>query len=44
VLLVLTGVGISMSERAADELEINRNAGLILPGQAIEAERVVKRK
>ena len=36
--------GISISERAADGLEIDRYAGLIPPGQAIEQERVVKTK
>ena len=43
-LLVLMGMGISVSERAVDELEINRNAGVIPMGQAIEEERVVKTK
>ena len=42
--LVLMGMGILMSERAVDELEIDRYAGLIPLGQAIEAERVVKTK
>ena len=44
MLLGLTGVGISMSERAADELEFDRDAGLILPGQTTGEERVGKRK
>ena len=36
------GHGILMSERAVDELEIDRYAGLIPLGQAIWGERVVK--
>ncbi len=44
MLLVLMGMGISMSERASDESEIDRNAGLIPLGQAIGEERVVKTK
>jgi hypothetical protein len=31
-----------MSARAMEGLDIDRNAGLILPGQATEEERVVK--
>jgi len=42
--LVRIDTGISISERAIDVSKTDRNAGLIPLGQAIEAERVVKRK
>ena len=44
MVLAVMDMGISTSARAADGLEIDRNASLILPGQAIEEERVVKAK
>ncbi len=44
MLLVLMGMGISVSEWASDQMEIDRNAGLIPMGQAIEEERAVKTK
>jgi hypothetical protein len=44
MLLMLMGMGISVSERAVDKLEIGRNASLIPMGQASEEERVVKTK
>jgi len=42
--LVRTDTGISISEMAGDVSKTESHAGLIPLGQAIEAERVVKRK
>lgn len=44
MLRVFNRMGISVSERAVDKMEIGRNASLIPMGQASEEERVVKTK
>ena len=42
MVFVLMAMGTSMSVRAVEELETDRNAGLMAVGQAVGEERVVK--